>query len=240
MAETDRPSVLIADDEADITSNLAAVLDRSGFDVMTANDGATALEMARQHDPDLCVLDVIMPDLDGREVLRSLRADGRWNPVILLTQVGEASERAMALDEGADDYLNKPFDPYELVARVRAVLRRSSKGLPPLSSAEILRSGRLTFDQRAHRAWHDDTELKLTPRAMVLLGYLMTHPDELLSRERLLEFLWGWDSPVGTRAVDNRIAELRRALNDDPGHPTWIETVSGQGYRFIADVAAKK
>ena len=167
--------------------------------------------------PDLLVLDVLMPRLDGREVLRRLRQDGNWIPILLLTQVGEAGERAMALEEGADDYLNKPFDPHELVARIRAVLRRARPGQPPLSAATRLACGSLSMDRVSHRVLLDETELTLTPKAVMLLEYMLTHPDELVSRERLLDVVWGWDYPVGTRAVDTRIAELRRALDDDPG-----------------------
>jgi len=177
-----------------------------------------------------------MPKMDGRELLRSLRQNDNWIPVILLTQVGEAFERAMALEEGADDYINKPFEPHELVARIRAVLRRAKPGKPPLSAAWQVSCGDLIFDRRARRAYLHNEELNLTPKALLLLEYLMTHPDELVSRERLLDVVWGWDYPVGSRAVDTRVAELRRTLGDDASHPRYIETVPGQGYRFAADV----
>ncbi len=179
-----------------------------------------------------------MPKLNGREALRRLRQAGNWTPIILLTQVGAATERAMALEEGADDYLNKPFDPHELVARIRAVLRRARPGHPPIAAAQRLSSGDLLLDRSARRAWLKNRELILTPKAAALLDYLLTHPDELLSRERLLDTVWGWDYPAGTRTVDTRIAELRRALGDDPTQPRYIETVPGQGYRFVAPVEA--
>jgi DNA-binding response OmpR family regulator len=176
--------------------------------------------------------------VDGREALRRLRKAGNWTPVLLLTQVGASAERAMALEEGADDYLNKPFDPHELVARIRAVLRRARPGQPPLATAARLASGPLLLDRAAHRLWLDGRELPLTPKATALLEYLLTHPDELISRERLLDAVWGWDYPTGTRTVDTRIAELRRALGDDPAAPRFIETVPGQGYRFVGAVEA--
>jgi DNA-binding response OmpR family regulator len=234
-----KPKVLLVDDEHAITDNLAPFLERSGFTAMVASNGEEALQVVERTEPDLIILDVLMPRLDGREVLRRLRRSGSWIPIILLTQVGEASERAMALEEGADDYLNKPFDPHELVARMRAVLRRAQPGQPPLSAAWKLICGDVVLDRRSRRINLKDQELSLTPKALVLLEYLMTHPDELVSRERLLDVVWGWDYPVGTRAVDTRIAELRRVLDDDPSQPRYIETLPGQGYRFVGKVEVR-
>ena len=229
-------TLLLADDETAITDNLAPFLERSGFTVMVAADGEAALAKTRQFAPDLIILDVLMPRLGGRAVLRQMRQKGDWTPIILLTQVGEAFERAMALEEGADDYLNKPFDPHELVARIRAVLRRARPGERPLTATQKLISQPLTFDRLARRAWLADEEIHLTPKALTLLEYLMTHPDELVSRERLLDSVWGWAYPAGTRTVDSRIAELRRVLGDDVNDPRFIETVPSQGYRFVAPV----
>jgi len=230
------PRILLVDDETAITANLAPLLERAGFEVAVAGDGEQALGLVAGFAPDLVVMDVLMPRLNGRETLRRLRQAGNWTPIILLTQVGEAIERAMALEEGADDYLNKPFDPHELVARIRAVLRRARPGQPPLAAAERIACGPLILERRARRAWLGNVELTLTPKAVALLEYLMTHPDELVSRERLLDAVWGWDYPIGTRAVDTRIAELRRVLGDDADQPSYIETVSGQGYRFVGRV----
>jgi len=228
-----KPLILLVDDETAITDNLAPFLGRSGYAVEAASNGEEALQKVDSHCPDLLILDVLMPLLDGREVLRRLRQAGNWIPVILLTQVGKAGERAMALEEGADDYLNKPFDPHELVARIRAVLRRARPGQPPLSAAVRLACGKLNLDRVSRRVWLEQNELSLTPKSILLLEYMMTHPDELVSRERLLDVVWGWDYPVGTRAVDTRVAELRKALDDDPVRPIYIETIPGQGYRFV-------
>ncbi len=233
-----KPKILLVDDEQAITDNLSPFLERSGFAVAVAGDGEEALRQADSFGPNLIVLDILMPKLDGRETLRRLRQAGNRTPVILLTQVGESTERAMALEEGADDYLNKPFDPHELVARIRAVLRRAHPDRPPLVSAQRLASGDLTLNRQTRRAYVGSKELGLTPKAVALLEYLMTHPDELLNRDRLLDAVWGWDYPTGTRTVDTRIAELRRALDDDPMQPRYIETVPGQGYRFVGDVEA--
>jgi DNA-binding response OmpR family regulator len=231
-----KPKLLLVDDEQAITDRLAPFLSRAGFEVKVAADGEAALQQVIAYTPDLIVLDVLMPRLDGREVLRRLRRQGDWTPVILLTQVGESAERAMALIEGADDYINKPFDPNELAARIQAVLRRASPGQPPLTAAERLRSGELVVDRTRRRAYLDTAEITLSPKAQSLLDYMVTHPDELLTRERLLDAVWGWDYPIGTRTVDTRVAELRKALGDDPGNPQYIETIPGQGYRFIAKV----
>lgn len=230
------PSILLADDDPNIVDSLAPFLERAGFHVLIVSDGQAAFERAQSHHPDLIILDVLMPRMDGRETLRRLRRANVWTPTILLTQVGEASERALALEEGADDYLNKPFDPHELLARIRAVLRRARPGERSLSAAWLLTCGDLSLDRRARRASLAGVTLELTPKALAVLEYLMTHPDEAVTRERLLDAVWGWEYPAGTRTVDTRMAELRRALNDDPAEPRYIETIPGEGYRFIADV----
>lgn len=231
--------LLLADDEPAITANLKPFFERAGFQVTAVADGQAALDALAADPPDLLILDVLMPRLDGRAALRRLRQSGNWTPVILLTQVGESTERAMALEEGADDYLNKPFDPHELLARIKSVLRRARPGQPSLASSWRLVSGALTLDRRAHRALLNNQPLNLTPKAFALLEYLMTHPDDLLTRDRLLDVVWGWDYPAGTRTVDTRMAELRRALGDDPNQPRFIETLPGEGYRFIATVRAE-
>lgn len=232
--------ILLVDDEPSITDNLKAFLERAGYRVDCAADGRQALRQIESGHPDLVILDVLMPEMDGRAVLRDLRKRGNHTPVILLTQVGEAGERAMALEEGADDYLNKPFDPRELLARARAVLRRAQGSPVPLSSAWKLTSAGLVLDRRARRAALGERVLALTPKALSLLEYLMTHPDELITRERLLDAVWGWDYPAGTRAVDTRIAELRRALGDEADEPQFIETVTGEGYRYRAPVEGEQ
>jgi DNA-binding response OmpR family regulator len=233
-------NILLVDDEPAITEHLSAFLERAGYRVFCNANGRQALESIAKEKPDIVVLDVLMPEMDGRAVLRSLRSQNNHTPVILLTQVGEAGERAMALEEGADDYLNKPFDPRELLARIRAVLRRAQGSPIPLSSAWKITSGGLVLDRRARRATLGGNVLSLTPKALSLLEYMMTHPDELITRERLLDAVWGWDYPAGTRAVDTRVAELRRALKDEAEEPQFIETVTGEGYRFRAPVEGEQ
>ncbi|MCI0712246.1 MAG: response regulator transcription factor [Chloroflexi bacterium] len=228
--------ILIVDDDTGITNNMAPFLERAGFEVMVATNGQEGLHLVGSFAPDLILLDVIMPHLNGREVLRRLRQAGNWTPIILLTRVGDAAERAMALEEGADDYLNKPFDPQELVARIRSVLRRAMPNKPPLSSAQKLASRDIILERAARRVLKQDRELPLTPKAVALLDFLMTHPEELITRERLLESIWGWADPVGARTVDTRVAELRKALGDTPDRHMYIETIPGEGYRFVGAV----
>lgn len=228
--------LLLVDDEESIVSMLKTFLELSGFDVATAANGVEALAYTAEHRPDLIVLDVLMPQLDGRETLRRLRSRDDWTPVILLTQVIGTPQRIMAIDEGADDYLNKPFDPQELVARIRAVLRRTQTGRQRLQAARRLRSHEVVLDRSARRLLMDGREQPLTPKAISLLEYFMTHSNEVVSRAQLLDQVWGWESAIGDRAVDARIAELRKVLQDDPANPQFIETVPGVGYRYIAPV----
>ncbi len=233
-----RPKILLVDDEQAITENLAPLLERSGYKVAVAGDGQAALQHVTAFSPDIVVADIIMPRMNGREMLRRLRQSNNWTPVILLTQVGTSTERAMALEEGADDYLNKPFDPHELIARIRSVLRRVQSGKPSLTAAQRLSSGDLVLERSARRVKYKGQLVSLTPKAVALLEYMMTHPDELITRDRLLDVVWGWDYPAGVRAVDTRIAEIRKSIADDSVNPTYIETIPGQGYRFIHSVEA--
>jgi DNA-binding response OmpR family regulator len=228
--------LLIVDDEVDLLAELEPLLERAGYDVRKAMDGLQALEMMEKEKPDLAILDVLMPNLDGREVVRRLRQSDNWTPIILLTKVGTPSERAMSLQEGADDYINKPFDPMELIARVQAVLRRTQRGTVSLASSRKLLSGELKLDRQSRQAWLGEKLLNLTARAFGVLEYLMLEPMEVIPRERLLDEVWGWAYPAPTRAVDIRIAELRKVLKDDPANPRYIETVVGYGYRFLGEV----
>ena len=230
------PKVLIVDDEKPFLDVLAPFLKRSGFLVETAPDGNVALERIDEFEPDVIVLDVLIPGPDGREVCRRLRDQGNWTPIIMLSQIGSPQERAMSLEEGADDYLNKPFDPGELVARIRALLRRARQVKPSFASTPRLASGPLVIDRLSRRAWLDKRELVPSSKAFSILEYLMCHPDQVITRERLLDAIWGWDYPVTTRTVDVRIAELRKQLGDDPRSPRFIETIIGVGYRFVGPV----
>lgn len=229
----DEVKVLLVDDDVAILSALSIFLKLSGFVVEKAADGQKALEAIEHYAPDVIVLDVLMPTMNGREVLRHLRQEKNWVPVILLTQVTGTAERIMAIEEGADDYLNKPFEPLELVARIKAILRRVQHSPQNLRSAQQLKADALVIDRLSRRVWLHDKEVVVTPKAFAILDYLMTHPDEVISRERLLDAVWGWENAVGMRVVDTRIVELRKVLADDPAKPRYIETLPGQGYRFV-------
>lgn len=234
-----RTKILLVDDEESLVATLKTFLELSGFEVVTAKNGREALDTIPQLRPDLVVLDVLMPNLDGRETLRQLRKREDWTPVILLTQVTGTAQRIMAIEEGADDYLNKPFDPQELVVRIRAVLRRTQAGKQSLQSSRRLRSLNVVLDRSTRRVLVDGQEQPLTPKSVSMLEYFMTHPNELLSRQQLLDVVWGWESAIGERVVDTRITELRRVLHDDPADPRFIETVPGAGYRYVAPVEAE-
>ena len=229
-------TLLLVDDDPMIVESLAPLLERSGFHVLLASNGEEALSKVQSHHPDVIVMDVLMPRMNGRETLRRMRKSNIWIPTILLTQVGEASERATALEEGADDYLNKPFHSQELLARIHAVLRRARSAGQSLFSARRLASFDLVLDRQSRRAFLADESLNLTPKAFAVLEYLMTHRDEAVSREMLLHSVWGWEYPTGTRTVDTRVNELRRALNEDAASPRCIQTLTGEGYIFIAPV----
>lgn len=228
--------ILLVDDEKSFLDTLSPFLQRNGFIVKTAQDGQEALDRIAEFEPDLVVLDVLLPRIDGREVCRRLRSINNWIPIIMLTQVEGAAERTLSLIEGADDYINKPFDPAELVARIQALLRRVKLGETNLMSSIQLVAGPLRIDRHSYRVWLDEKELFVKPKTFAVLAYMMSHPDQVLTRERLLDAVWGWDFPVGTRTVDVRIAELRKHLNDDPSDPRFIETIVGVGYRFIHKV----
>ena len=236
MSEQPETTILLVDDEDAIRTGLAAALDRASFKVIEARDGNEALEMVKVHSPDLIVLDILMPEMDGREVCRRLRQADNWTPVIMLTQIDATGEKISSLEEGADDYLNKPFDSYELIARIRALLRRQDLVELPAHLSRTLTSGRLRIERETQRAWLDETQVVLSNKAFGVLAHLMGRPYAVVSREQLLDHVWGWDDPTGMRTVDVRIAEIRRRLGDPAGDPEFIETVPGEGYRFVGEV----
>jgi DNA-binding response OmpR family regulator len=232
MTEQAEPTILLVDDEDAIRAGLASALQRASFRVVEARDGREALRKVEQHQPDVIVLDILMPEMDGREVCRRLRQAGNWTPVVMLTQIQATGEKISSLEEGADDYLNKPFDSYELIARVRALLRRQAVAGRPAHLANVLVSGRLRLERETQRAWLDNNEVALSNKAFGVLAHLMGRPNVVVSREQLLDQVWGWEDPAGMRTVDVRIAEIRRKLGDED----FIETIPGEGYRFVGVV----
>lgn len=228
--------LLIVDDEEDLLAELRPMLERSGYQVITAGDGERALALIASEAPDLVLLDLLMPKMDGRETLRRMRQQNNWVPTILLTQVNTPMERVMSLQEGADDYLNKPFDPMELLARIQAILRRADLATPSTATAQVLRSGDLQIDRQMRKIMQKGVPVNLTARAFDLLVYLMRNAQEAIGRDRLLDEVWGWSYAVSTRAVDIRIAEIRKALGEDVDSPHYIETITGYGYRFMLPV----
>jgi DNA-binding response OmpR family regulator len=231
MAEESKRTVLVVDDEPTILEIVARYLERSGFGVRQATDGPEALRQADLHRPDLVVLDVMLPGLDGIEVLRRLHErPGRRVAVILLTARGEESDRLVGLRHGADDYVVKPFSPAELVARVEAVMRRVSP--PPEEEEAPIEHGPLRVEPATRRVFLDGEELSLTQREFDLLAYLAARPGRVFSRDQLMEAVWEYPFFTDTSTVTVHIRRLRAKLGDDSAEPRFLETVWGVGYRF--------
>jgi DNA-binding response OmpR family regulator len=224
--------ILVVDDEARLVSLVRGYLEGEGYDVASAGDGRAALILTRQFSPDLIVLDLMMPEMDGWEFLRLLRRESN-TPVIMLTARVEEADRIAGLEMGADDYLTKPFSPRELMARVRAVLRRtqpSEAGLP-----DVLRAGDLQLDQTGHTVREKGRDIELTPMEFDLLAVLMRHPGRAFSRLELLEQTQGYAYDGYERTVDVHIKNLRKKLEEDSAQPRYVLTVFGVGYRFNPD-----
>ncbi len=218
-------TVLIVEDEEAIRDLVAFHLESAGFQVLQAADGEEGLRLALETSPDLVLLDLMLPILDGVSMLRALRRQSRV-PVIMLTARTEEADRVRGLELGADDYVGKPFSPRELVARVKAVLRRTD---PP---TEHLAAGGVEIDVAAHRCYVDGRERELTLTEFGLLQALMERPGQVLTREMLLEKVWGYDYYGDARTVDVHVRHLREKVEAEPSHPRLIATVRGVGYRF--------
>ena len=220
--------ILVVDDEPSIVDTLRAYLEQEGYAVFTAADGPAALRAARTFKPDLIVLDVMLPGMDGLEVLQQVRRESGVY-VILLTARSEEMDKIVGLSVGADDYVTKPFSPREMVARIKAVLRR---GRGDAHRDPVLAFGRLRIDPGARQAYRDDAPLDLTAIEFDLLHALARHRGLVLSREQLIEQVWGADYYGDERVVDVHLGHLRRKVEDDPANPALIVTVRGAGYRF--------
>ena len=230
-----RGTVLVVDDERTIADVVARYLERGGYAAFVAGDGERALEVAGERRPDLVVLDLMLPRIDGLEVMRRLRQRAerehhRPPAVILLTAKGEETDRVVGLRLGADDYVVKPFSPRELVARVDAVLRRAAPGTA--EAPEPIVAGDLVIEPAARRVLVDGEECALTAREYELLLFLARHPGQAFSRHALMDRVWGYSFYTDTSTVTVHIRRLRSKIEPDPTHPRFIETVWGVGYRF--------
>lgn len=229
--------ILIVEDEATLLDTLEYSLTRQGYEVCTADDGLSALDVARREQPDLIVLDVMLPGLDGFEVCRILRQE-MTTPILMLTARDSEIDKVVGLEVGADDYLTKPFSMRELIARVKAQLRRvrlvreevvGGDGLPP---RDVLVHGDLTIDLTRHEVLRAGAPLALRPKEYELLVFLARHRGIVLSRDLILERVWGWDYVGGSRTVDVHVRWLREKIEPNPADPVRIVTVRGAGYRF--------
>ncbi len=228
MAQT----ILVVDDEPQIVRLVRAYLEEAGFRVVIAHDGEQALTVARHEKPDLVVLDLLMPRMDGIEFTRRVRRE-RELPIIMLTARSEETDRIVGLELGADDYVTKPFSPRELVARVRAVLRRTQGGPEP---AQMLRAGPLALDRTTHSVTVSGAAVELTPTEFSILETLMEAPGRVFSRADLLEATQGMTFEAYERTVDAHVKNLRRKIEADPADPHFVLTVRGVGYRLNAEL----
>jgi DNA-binding response OmpR family regulator len=222
-------TILVVDDEARIVKLVRDYLERAGFDVLSARDGETALTLARLEQPDLIILDLMLPGADGLDVCRRLRQESSV-PIIMLTARVEEADRVVGLELGADDYVTKPFSPREMVARVRATLRRVNGQIGP---SAIIRAGDVELDTAALKATVAGAPVDLTPTEFQLLVTLARQPGRIFSREQLLEAVHGVAFDGYDRSVDSHVKNIRRKIEPNPRQPRYIQTVYGVGYRFL-------
>lgn len=225
------PRVLVVEDEESLLFTLAHSLKREGYAVVTASRGDDGLRLAREQKPDLILLDVMLPGIDGIQVCRMLRRDSDV-PIIMLTALGGESDRVAGLDTGADDYMPKPFGMRELMARVRALLRRSGARAQPDTGPTLVISGDLQVDRERREVVRGGRVLRMKPKEFELLLFFLQHPGRVFSREQILDEVWGYDFYGGPRTVDVHIRWLRQKVEDDPANPMRIRTIRGSGYLF--------
>jgi two-component system, OmpR family, phosphate regulon response regulator OmpR len=225
--------LLVVDDDPDLRGLLARYLGEQGFRVSSVADGAAMDAWLARERPDLVILDLMLPGEDGLSIARRLRAGSRV-PIIVLSARGEDVDRIVGLEIGADDYLAKPFNPRELLARIRAVLRRRHATVTE-SERPIVEFGRYRLDTQRHRLTRDGADVALTAGEFALLQVLAEHPNRVLSRDRLIELLKGYDRSPFDRSIDVRVTRLRRKIEDDPAAPRFLRTIWGEGYLFAPD-----
>jgi DNA-binding response OmpR family regulator len=231
------PRILVVDDDLSIVKVVRGYLEQSGYQVLTAHDGETALHMLRRERPDLAILDLMLPGRDGREITRLVRADKTLaaTPIIMLTARVEDTDKIVGLELGADDYITKPFNAHEVVARVNALLRRKRLDQLPAAAPHILIAGALRLDLDHHALTIDGQAVELTRTEFNLLQALMENPGYTLTRDDLLEKALGYAYEGMGRALDTHIRNLRRKIEPDPDDPLYIQTVYGVGYRLNKD-----
>jgi len=222
--------ILIVEDEPAMVAGLRDNFEYEGYDVISAADGVAGLERALADDPDLVVLDVMMPRMSGLDVCKQLKTRKPSLPIIMLTARGQEIDKVVGLELGADDYVTKPFSIRELMARVKAVLRRSSS---PAPAAEVYRFSDIEVNIRSNEVLRAGRPVDLSAKEFALLAYFVAHPVETLSRDRLLDAVWGYEHYPNTRTVDTHIVHLRQKLEPNPEDPRFILTVHGSGYKFV-------
>ena len=230
--------ILVVDDETYIVELVKFNLEKEGYKVVVANDGLSALEKVKSELPDLIILDIMLPKMDGLEVYRTLKLNPEYNsiPIIMLTAKGEDIDTVLGLEMGADDYIKKPFSPRELVARVKARLRalKILQAEKAMGKKVYVYKDLLVIPEK-YEAFIGEKKLELTPKEFELLGLLISNQGRVFTREALLEKVWGYEYSGDTRTVDVHIRHLRQKLSDDSAYPDYIETVRGVGYRFAED-----
>jgi DNA-binding response OmpR family regulator len=222
--------ILIIEDEPAMVAGLRDNFEYEGYDVISADNGVTGLERVFAEDPDLVVLDVMMPRMSGLEVCKQVKASRPSIPIIMLTARGQEIDKVVGLELGADDYVTKPFSIRELIARVKAVLRRTSLQAPP---PPVYQFGDVEVNLRANEVRRGGALVDLSTKEFALLAYFIAHPAETLSRDRLLDAVWGYENYPNTRTVDTHIVHLRQKLEPNPEEPRFIVTVHGTGYKFV-------
>jgi DNA-binding response OmpR family regulator len=226
--------ILIIEDDLSILRGLKDVLSEEGYEVSVALDGEAGYRLVREREPHLIVLDIMLPGMDGFEFCRKLRKAAFSTPILMLTARGGEADRVKGLDLGADDYVAKPFSLPELLARIRALLRRGKES-SEVPVPDVLKVGDVTVDFRRYEARRGDEELEMSRKEFGILRCLASRPGEVFSRTELLDEVWGEDSFPTTRTVDNRIASLRAKIEVDPGQPRYLVTMHGVGYKLVID-----
>ncbi len=225
------PKILVVEDEPQMQRGVKDNLEFEGYEVDVADDGKTGLQKLLENSYDLALLDVMLPQMSGLDVCKKAREKGIATPIIMLTSRGDEIDKVLGLELGADDYVTKPFGLRELLARVKAVLRRSEGA--GAGTAERMTLGSVEVDFATYNASRSGEHLQMTPKEFEILKFLWQHRNKSVSRDQLLTNVWGYDESVSTRTVDNFILKLRQKIEDDPAHPKYIITIHGLGYKLI-------